>query len=226
MFRNATLLITIALILGFAEVGRQLTELEQTSILPTAVEQAGGSNTHSSQLPVAPMPRDPRRYVGPQQRAQGYVTSASHQSITVREMDGTIRKLERGLWLGTKYPCRGGKYAFSDVHVGDRVRVGYDQIDGVEYAQELAILRRPGGQTPPVPHENPHDSAPWHKIMQMYQDHEEKGTPLAEGYDAKSQAERETMLKLITDAAKQGVKIGNGLGVPFPPPPPPKLIDN
>lgn len=67
------------------------------------------------------------------------------------------------------------RYYLRDVHVGDKVDVCFDRIDGVYICNGVSILRRPGGRVPPSrdPRQSTH-----HKWANAHQDFEEKGIPL------------------------------------------------
>jgi hypothetical protein len=129
-------------------------------------------------LPVAPMPRLANRFPEPSKLAQGHVISPLAATLTVRGNDGKTWEFEVGPWLGSKSTKIGGRYRFGDVHIGDKVIVGYDTIEGVNFAQSLCIVRRPGGKIPVEPWTEPRDPWPWHVAMQSRQDFEEKGTPM------------------------------------------------
>jgi hypothetical protein len=132
---------------------------------------------------------DLRQYV----LVQGMVTTLSRNSISVLTLEGTTRRfifcepLAQGLrpW-GPPYSTTGSgpaatnseRYFVSDLRIGDIVQLFCFRVKGVDACYYFTIKRRPGGRVPPAPDEN--DGAPhrYHEMMQAYQDHEEKGTPL------------------------------------------------
>lgn len=130
-------------------------------------------------LPVAPPPRNTRSNAWePPESAGGVVTASDGDTLTIRCGEGYLREFRAGAWLGTKYPRRGAKYRFDQVHVGDEVVVGYENVDKVSVAQNLSIRRRPGGTIPVEPWTSESESWPWHLSWQLRMDAADRGVPV------------------------------------------------
>jgi hypothetical protein len=149
--------------------------------LPRAVTESRAVliGERESALPVAPMPREPKKYWGgTSEYIQGVVVRCFDGTLTIRCNLGILREFKEGIWLGTKYPAHGSKYRFDQVHVGDQIAVGFEVVEGLSVAQNLCINRRPGGTIPVEPWTPDDAHWPWHLAAQLRQDAEEKGLPL------------------------------------------------
>lgn len=79
-----------------------------------------------------------------------------------------------------------------------------------EQVMNLSILRRPGGSIPKARGESDKAVRPHHLRMQVYQDFEERGTPIPEKWDGKKREEELTtrlkQIKAILEAAEKNEK--------------------
>lgn len=224
MFRTLVVLL-IAAALGFVAWARLGVELPERN--PNRPAEVRGWN-----LTVAPPPRDPRMRGGPTHSVAGLVTRVTDDELSVRDVNGKSHDVRPGPWLGSKCLRGGYAYTFSDVRVGDRVSLGYDIDGGVALAHQLAIDRRPGGLIPPEPNTDPDHPHALHRIRQMHQDHEEKGTPYPPEYDPVRTAEAGRNARFVHAAMLAGWT-PQGIGwvqddLPIAPPPRPvrPLFDN
>jgi hypothetical protein len=71
-------------------------------------------------------------------------------------------ELASGKFKPTRFAGTEATYRLADVKVGDHVVVGYLRLNGVDIAEDICIYRRPGGEIPPAPGEDPKEPNKWH----------------------------------------------------------------
>jgi hypothetical protein len=86
------------------------------------------------------------------------------------------RQLAAGAFRRRPQVVVSASYRLSDVRVGDWVEVGYARIGDLDICYDLRIARRPGGQVPPAPGEDPDtpERSKYHVRMNEIQAREEK----------------------------------------------------
>ena len=143
---------------------------------------------YTEPIPGAPPPRQKlTNYLGE-------VMSVGKDYITIRgkeETDKAGEAISRTFSIGDELlkgkqdpreRCQ-SDYRLTDVSVGDIVYIVLHRSGGDVVCTTVRIRRRPGGEVPRAPFEEPDSRDPYHEAMNAYQRFEEKGVPLPLKYN-------------------------------------------
>ena len=108
-------------------------------------------------------------------------TDQSTHDVITANLAESSRKATGGkdvVYPDYTYPFPSYMYLPEDLMVGDQVVAVYRKKDGENILDVIRIEGRPGGLIPPARIEPFRRDRPYHLVMQAYQDHREKGTPI------------------------------------------------
>jgi hypothetical protein len=129
----------------------------------------------------------------------GIVTGVTRDSITIQRPGEPPKQLAVSAVLASggvpKDPRPTGRpgppyrvlepymYRLTDVRIGDWVMIRYSRVGGVDTCDHIQIVKRPGGQVPPLPPgvKEPF-RIPYHERQNAYWDLEDKGIPYPEHF--------------------------------------------